>query len=260
MSDVKKKGEVLKKENQFVFERNDLLRACYKCNITQKRLIEMAISTIQTEKIVTLFEQKNVPIAKFKISDFTKLYGLVKTKNQKISAFNLLKNNIRTLGRAFFSTETDDYYERINWFQSVKVSEKKDEVVFKFTDEVGDRILELTKNYGKININVTKKFNSFYAAKWYDYATSLRGMRKQFFDLSEKQIRDFMGIGNEKYKNRLNNFKANVIDKPLAELYEIDECDFFLTYQKISSDEEHCWRFYIELKNKPKTKRKSEKR
>ena len=253
-----KKNEVVKKESQFVLEKNDLLRACYKCNITQKKLIEMAIATIQQDKIVTLFEQKNVPVARFKISDFAKIYGLAENKHKGMSVFNLIKNNVRNLAGAFFSTETDDYYERINWFQSVKVSEKEDEVVFKFTDEVGDRIIELKKNYGIININVTKQFKSFYTAKWYDYATSLKNMRKKFFDLTEKEIRDFMGI--EKKYTRLDNFQERIIHRPFKELQDIEECDFFLTYQKISSDEEHCWRFYIELKNKPKTKRKSEKR
>lgn len=61
-----------------------------------------------------------------------------------------------------------------------------------------------------------------------------------------------MGIDEKKYKGRQNNFEKKVIQEPLRELNEIDECEFYLEYCKIK-DYNTTVGWHFEIKEKYRT-------
>lgn len=114
--------------------------------------------------------------------EFSEKLGISKTNDD-------LKNLCRSLGRISFEVENEETWEFVLVFSKIKFDKKKDEVSFKFNNEMKPYLLNL-QQFTKIHqVKYIMDFESIYAIRFYTLLKDYRLMSQRDFNIEDLNTR-----------------------------------------------------------------------
>ena len=160
-----KKGSMLKleivpKSDRLITQDNELIEACYKMDLNEKRLLNLGASKINP---MGSYPDANKPF-RFEVTakEWKAVYGDENSwRAIKRTADNLLKRQI------ILHPKTG-VVEKLNWFDSVKYYANEGRIEAQFTRSVQVRLAGMIEQFTKINLLSVNKLRSFYSVRLYE--------------------------------------------------------------------------------------------
>ena len=146
---------------------------------------------------------------------------LVEIKKKDIE-YNILNKEKGTKLTGLISLVSALYIEEV-----IKTGEVR-KVVFELPEAIKNLILDPKGIYANINLVVIRGLSSKYAIILYEIAKDYEKV-----EIPEMTIEEFRKIFNieDKYKGRINNLKAKVLDVAVSELNDNENIDFLVSYE-----------------------------
>ncbi len=169
-----------------------------------------------------------------------------------------IKNTVRKLKSRVIDIEDEHRWRAISLFEEAYINKDKkgnyiNEVTFQLSDKIRPLILELKKNFTKIDLSYLKILNSFYSLRFYEISlAALRNRSSCTYELSVSHIKYIFNL--EKKFARFDNFKARVLNSSKKEINLKTNLNF--DFELIQSDNNkrkiERIRFIVSRKNKEK--------
>ena len=151
----------------------------------------------------------------------------------------------------------DGGFEMLHIFQKLKYKPKKG-LYIKFDDLMKPYILELfqSNGYTKINIEQIFPLMSTYAVRLVELLLQFQGTKKKILSrkINIDDLRFALNVPDDAYINRMDNFKKNIIEKPLAEINK--KTKYKMDYSTIKTGKKITdFIFYMDISNSLESER-----
>ena len=124
-----------------------------------------------------------------------------------------------------------DTYEPIHPVFSNLTWEKQSGLTMKFNDRMQPYLLNLTGgSYTRIEYGQIMKLSSIYAMRILELCLQYRCIGERTITVEE--LREFLGVPSDAYKNRMDNFKKAVIQLPITEINKKTNFNIICKYKK----------------------------
>ena len=230
---------------EYILQPNAISRAIYDMSTNARRLIGMAMALIPPNA-----EKPADYRVKFSVSEFEKALGLPKGKKSReiiIAAVReCLDSHIEIFlpngdwkGWSWFVESCLEfelnYIDRIE-LDHIPIVKGEDcnyncwsNIVMEFNYHLGETLKQFKRAYSEIRLENLGRLQSKYAIRYYEIAQSFAGFAGKdgnppntwYFDYSIMEIRTIFSLAKSKYRV-VNEFRRNVVDKPIAELNSSD--------------------------------------
>jgi len=117
---------------------------------------------------------------------------------------------------------------QVSWLSSAFYEEDKGMVSLKFDSKLKPYLLQLKKQFTKINVTDSLKLKSIYAVRIYELLTQYETIGKRTITVEE--FRNYCGIKEDEYK-LYGHLKNKVINKAKSEINE--KTDYSVNYKEI---------------------------
>ena len=211
-------------KKELIVKDNTLINASYSLELTEQRIILLAILKARENK--TPHNQE-----------------LIVTAQSYITAFNVHRNTAyKTLKTACDNLFTRQFtYQRYNsngnieqvrsrWVQSVIYAENESYIKIKFTDEILPLVTMLEKHFTSYELQQVANLKSVHAIRLYELLIQYRTVGKVEINLSDLRLK--LGIADGKYPT-MNNFKARVLDVGIQQINE--HSDITVKYNQVKT-------------------------
>jgi len=211
---------------------NQISRAAYKCDCTERKIIFFAALKVQKEHYQLCKMDLSGYVAKFRISEMLKALNIPnQTKTRK-----MVKDAIKTIAEQTITiTDTDNRLIILNWLQQGSYDDKSNTIELVFTDAVGRLFCECRDCFSLLSPVVIGSLHSYYSMRYYELAMSYAGLNPWVFTLTIEQIRTMYQIDSYTGANGTNNFITKVVSSPINELNAINP-DFHIDVVKIPDE------------------------
>ena len=209
-------------KKELIVKNNALINASYSLELTEQRIILLAILKARENK--TPHNQE-----------------LIVTAQSYITAFNVHRNTAyKTLKTACDNLFTRQFtYQRYNsngnieqvksrWVQSVIYAENESYIKIKFTDEILPLVTMLEKHFTSYELQQVSSLKSVHSIRLYELLIQYRTVGKVEINLSDLRLK--LGIADGKYPT-MNNFKARVLDVGIQQINE--HSDITVKYEQV---------------------------
>ena len=236
-------------KKELIVKDNTLINASYSLELTEQRIILLAILKARENK--TPHNQE-----------------LIVTAQSYITAFNVHRNTAyKTLKTACDNLFTRQFtYQRYNsngnieqvrsrWVQSVIYAENESYIKIKFTDEILPLVTMLEKHFTSYELQQVASLKSIHAIRLYELLIQYRTVGKLEISLSDLRLK--LGIADGKYPT-MNNFKARVLDVGIQQINE--HSDISVNYEQVKTGRQIAgFKFSFKQKAKATTAHQNER-
>jgi len=158
----------MKKRERLVTQANQLIEGAYEINLTEIRLLFLALTKINPRRVQPKDEYIIYP------SEFNEMYSLGRI------GYTQLKQAVGALARKPVITyESDNTTVERFWFSSIKYTPNGEGyIVVKFSDSVREYLYELRQEFTQMNLNEIVKLDSQFAYRLYSWLYRYRRLDK----------------------------------------------------------------------------------
>jgi plasmid replication initiation protein len=226
-------------KKELIVKDNTLINASYSLELTEQRIILLAILKARENK--TPHNQE-----------------LIVTAQSYITAFNVHRNTAyKTLKTACDNLFTRQFtYQRYNsngnieqvktrWVQSVIYAENESYIKIKFTDEILPLVTMLEKHFTSYELQQVSSLKSVHSIRLYELLIQYRTVGK--IEISLDDLRLKLGINESEYP-RMDNFKNRVLDVGIQQINE--HSDITVKYDQVKTGRQITG-FIFTFKQKP---------
>ena len=226
-------------KKELIVKDNTLINASYSLELTEQRIILLAILKARENK--TPHNQE-----------------LIVTAQSYITAFNVHRNTAyKTLKTACDNLFTRQFtYQRYNsngnieqvktrWVQSVIYAENESYIKIKFTDEILPLVTMLEKHFTSYELQQVSSLKSVHSIRLYELLIQYRTVGK--IEISLDDLRLKLGINESEYP-RMDNFKNRVLDVGIQQINE--HSDITVKYNQVKTGRQITG-FIFTFKQKP---------
>ena len=226
-------------KKELIVKNNALINASYSLELTEQRIILLAILKARENK--TPHNQE-----------------LIVTAQSYITAFNVHRNTAyKTLKTACDNLFTRQFtYQRYNsngnieqvktrWVQSVIYAENESYIKIKFTDEILPLVTMLEKHFTSYELQQVSSLKSVHSIRLYELLIQYRTVGK--IEISLDDLRLKLGINESEYP-RMDNFKNRVLDVGIQQINE--HSDITVKYDQVKTGRQITG-FIFTFKQKP---------
>ena len=226
-------------KKELIVKDNTLINASYSLELTEQRIILLAILKARENK--TPHNQE-----------------LIVTAQSYITAFNVHRNTAyKTLKTACDNLFTRQFtYQRYNsngnieqvktrWVQSVIYAENESYIKIKFTDEILPLVTMLEKHFTSYELQQVVSLKSVHSIRLYELLIQYRTVGK--IEISLDDLRLKLGINESEYP-RMDNFKNRVLDVGIQQINE--HSDITVKYEQVKQGR-NITGFIFTFKQKP---------
>lgn len=231
-----------KKDKDCVIQGNEISRSFYSCSLTARKLIAFTTSMIKRENKQIDFDETNtikVPTwsAMFSINDFIKKFDITDSGEN----YQIIRSAIEECHNTKITFERPDGgFDSYSWFYKVKFHPESNMIEMTFSPEVGNAIYMAKLGFSALNFKVIGKFKSLYTFRYYEIAVSYMGNKSKngnkkgqwYFEYDLETLRKILGVEEDAYSGRTDNFITWVVSKPIDELNKINT-EFKIEFEKI---------------------------
>ena len=152
--------EKISKSDQLITQDNELIQACYRMSMNEKRLLMLGMSKINP---MGGYPDINKP---FKLEVTAKEW---EEAYQDVNAWQSLKRAADNLLNRYITLHpSTQIIEKINWFERVKYYSNKGMIEVQFTRSVQVRLAGMIEQFTTIDLFSVKKLRSFYSVRLYE--------------------------------------------------------------------------------------------
>ena len=237
-------------KNGLVVKNNTLIDASYNLELTEQRLILLAI--LNARETGHGIDANSV--LRIHASDYMSHFDV-----DKHASYEALKNAVTNLfGRQFSYTEKDELtgkskYVRSRWVQKIAYIDDAGILELAFTMDVVPLITRLEKHFTSYQLEQVAQLPSKYAIRLYELIIAWREVGKVPV-ISLKDLRLKLGVEENEYQH-MHHFKSRVLDLAVSQINE--HTDITAGYDQVKAGRVITgFSFYFKQK-KPKTTAKA---
>ncbi|MDC5471209.1 replication initiation protein RepM [Acinetobacter baumannii] len=210
-------------KNGLVVKDNALINASYNLEVTEQRLILLAIiNARETQQGITSDSKLEIHA-----SDYANQFNV-----KKETAYEALKNAVNNLFERQFSfretTKKGVGIVRSRWVSRIKYIDDSAILEITFAPDVVPLITRLEQHFTSYQLKQVSQLTSKYAIRLYELLIAWREVGKvPKIELSE--FREKLGIGVDEYK-AMNHFKSRVLEPSIKQINE--HTDITVSYEQ----------------------------
>lgn len=210
-------------KNGLVVKDNALINASYNLEVTEQRLILLAIiNARETQQGITSDSKLEIHA-----SDYANQFNV-----KKETAYEALKNAVNNLFERQFSfretTKKGVGIVRSRWVSRIKYIDDSAILEITFAPDVVPLITRLEQHFTSYQLKQVSQLTSKYAIRLYEILIAWREVGKvPKIDLSE--FREKLGIAADEYK-AMNHFKSRVLEPSIKQINE--HTDITVSYEQ----------------------------
>ena len=210
-------------KNGLVVKDNALINASYNLEVTEQRLMLLAIiNARETGNGITADSKLQIHA-----SDYMKHFNV-----DKKTAYEALKNAVDNLFNRQFSfrevRKGTDFIVKSRWVSRIAYATNEAILEITFAPDVVPLILRLEEHFTSYQLKQVTSLTSKYAIRLYELLIAWREVGKTpQIDLSE--FRHKIGVEDNEYK-AMNHFKARVLEPAIKQINE--HTDIIVTYEQ----------------------------
>ena len=210
-------------KNGLVVKDNALINASYNLEVTEQRLILLAIiNARETQQGITSDSKLEIHA-----SDYATQFNV-----KKETAYEALKNAVNNLFERQFSfretTKKGVGIVRSRWVSRIKYIDDSAILEITFAPDVVPLITRLEQHFTSYQLKQVSQLTSKYAIRLYELLIAWREVGKvPKIELSE--FREKLGIGADEYK-AMNHFKSRVLEPSIKQINE--HTDITVSYEQ----------------------------
>lgn len=210
-------------KNGLVVKDNALMNASYNLEVTEQRLILLAIiNARETQQGITADSKLEIHA-----SDYANQFNV-----KKETAYEALKNAVNNLFERQFSfretTKKGVGIVRSRWVSRIKYIDDSAIVEITFAPDVVPLITRLEQHFTSYQLKQVSQLTSKYAIRLYEVLIAWREIGKvphiELFD-----FRDRLGVAPDEYK-AMNHFKSRVLEPSIKQINE--HTDITVSYEQ----------------------------
>ena len=241
-------------KSELVVKDNALINASYNLELTEQRLILLAIvNARETGQGITADSKLEI-----RANDYATHFNV--TNEAAYIALKEAVNNLFERQFSFKEAHKDTGkigIVRSRWVSRIKYVDELAVLEVTFSPDVVPLITRLEKNFTSYQLEQVAGLTSKYAIRLYELLISWRAVGKCYYELG--QLRDALGIGKNEYA-QMGHFKSRVLDASLKQIKDHTDIEASYTQKKsgrviIGFD----FKFTVKQKAKPKDKDKTER-
>ena len=238
-------------KSELVVKDNALINASYNLELTEQRLILLAIvNARETGQGITADSKLEI-----RANDYATHFNV--TNEAAYIALKEAVNNLFERQFSFKEAHKDTGkigIVRSRWVSRIKYVDELAVLEVTFSPDVVPLITRLEKNFTSYQLEQVAGLTSKYAIRLYELLISWRAVGKCYYELG--QLRDALGIGKNEYA-QMGHFKSRVLDASLKQIKDHTDIEASYTQKKrgrviIGFD----FKFTVKQKAKPKDKAK----
>lgn len=152
--------ETISKSDQLITQDNELIQACYRMSMNEKRLLMLGMAKVNP---LSGYPDANKPF-KFEVTaaEWESVY-------EDTNAWQSLKRAADSLLHRYITLHpSTQIVEKINWFDRVKYYVNEGKIEVQFTRSVQVRLAGMIEQFTKINLLSVNKLRSFYSVRLYE--------------------------------------------------------------------------------------------
>ena len=241
-------------KSELVVKDNALINASYNLELTEQRLILLAIvNARETGQGITADSKLEI-----RANDYATHFNV--TNEAAYIALKEAVNNLFERQFSFKEAHKDTGkigIVRSRWVSRIKYVDELAVLEVTFSPDVVPLITRLEKNFTSYQLEQVAGLTSKYAIRLYELLISWRAVGKCYYELG--QLRDALGIGKNEYA-QMGHFKSRVLDASLKQIK--DHTDIEASYTQKKSGRVIIgfnFKFTVKQKAKPKDKDKTER-
>jgi len=204
-------------KNQLVVKANSLINASYNLEVTEQRLILLAIiNARETGKGITAESKLEIHA-----SDYMNHFNV-----DKSAAYEALKGAVNNLfNRQFSFKEHDDsgteFVVKSRWVSQIAYAEEHAKLQIIFAPSVVPLITRLEKHFTSYQVRQISELTSKYAIRLYEIIIAWRSIGKTpVFEIADLRFK--LGIEAHEYK-RMSDFKNRVLESAINQINEFTD-------------------------------------
>lgn len=210
-------------KNGLVVKDNALMNASYNLEVTEQRLILLAIINARETGAGITSDSK----LEIHAGDYSKQFNVTKE-----AAYKALKSAVNNLFERQFSfheeTKNGIGTVRSRWVSRIKYVDDSATLEITFAPDVVPLITRLEQHFTSYQITQVAQLTGKYAIRLYELLIAWRGVGKvPPLDLLE--FREKLGVENDEYK-AMNHFKSRVLEPSIKQINE--HTDITVTYEQ----------------------------
>ncbi|MFV9867374.1 MAG: replication initiation protein RepM [Coxiella endosymbiont of Dermacentor nuttalli] len=210
-------------KNGLVVKDNALMNASYNLEVTEQRLILLAIiNARETQQGITADSKLEIHA-----SDYANQFNV-----KKETAYEALKNAVNNLFERQFSfretTKKGVGIVRSRWVSRIKYIDDSAIVEITFAPDVVPLITRLEQHFTSYQLKQVSQLTSKYAIRLYEVLIAWREIGKvPYIELFD--FRDRLGVAPDEYK-AMNHFKSRVLEPSIKQINE--HTDITVSYEQ----------------------------
>lgn len=212
---------------QIVTQSNQMINARYSLDITEQRLILLAISQVNSVKDTQFFEFE---------TSIKELEERLKTKLNETRLQNLAIGILKKP----FAIKDEKGWVALNWFSSIRYYKGEAKLRFKMDNTLIPYLLELKSNFTKFELGQALKFDGKYSVRFYGFLTQVRNMKEKRRKFELNFLYEILEL--PKSLRVFADFKRKVLQPSLNEINS--KSDIKATYKLIRTGRKYT---HIEL-------------
>lgn len=195
--------------NLSIVQHNDLIAASYRLNIDEMRLLNLALTKVDSRK-------KNIGIIEIYPDEFAKMYNLNPNmiwRNMKNSLISIMQKPVKI---RIIDDNGKLMEEVISWLGSTKYYVKQSDgskISLEFTSQIAPYLFELHGNFTRINFEYASRLNTPFSFRLYQWLVREHRIKQgQYYELTMtlENIKVSAQLGDT--YSRWVDFKKRVIE------------------------------------------------
>lgn len=191
------------KNRQVIAQNNKIINSKYTLDITEQRLILLAISQIDS-KNDTQFHKFNCTVKELE----KKLQTTLHETRLKELAIGILK-------KPFF-IKNKKGWTALNWFSSISYIEGEARLEFKISDDLVPYLLQLKDNFTKIELKQAIQFHGKYTTRFYQFLMQVKNQEKKEVKFNLQELYELLQL--PKSLRDYSKFRQYVLEPSIKEI------------------------------------------
>lgn len=211
-------------KKELVVKDNALINASYSLELTEQRIILLAILKARENK--TPHNQELIVTAQSYMTAFNV------HRNTAYDSLKLACDNLFTRQFTYQRYNSNGNIEQVKtrWVQSVIYAENESYIKIKFTDEILPLVTMLEKHFTSYELQQVSSLKSVHAIRLYELLIQYRTVGKVEISLDDLRLK--LGIAVNEYP-RMDNFKNRVLDVGIQQINE--HSDITAKYEQVKT-------------------------
>jgi len=221
-------------DSQQLMKHNNIIRASYKLNLSEIRLLALVVRTLQPSKL-------NYEIH---ASEYSTAYGVdIKT------AYGALIEASENLFDRRFTAYTDKSKKLMHWVQTIEYFNEKGKVGVKIAEDFMGYLIQLKENFTVLDFNELSKLKSAYSVRIFEVLKSYQYLNTVVLSLDD--IRRYFDLKKDYSQN---NIQEKILKPALSQIDAVTSLE--VTYEPIKEGRRIVgYRFDIKTKTKKAVKK-----